>query len=166
MKYIESPNAYEWQPGEKSIFLAGGITGCWDWQANMRFYLRDTDLVLLNPRRADFPIHDPNASYAQIEWEHNHLRAADAIMFWFPHETLCPIVLYELGAWSMTDKKLFIGAHPQYQRRQDVVIQTTLVRDDIEHIYADLANMAGAIRMWAAQPAPAPASPSAQEDAR
>lgn len=59
------------------------------------------------------------------------LRDADAILFWFPCETLCPITLYELGAWSMSDKPLFVGVHPAYQRRQDVEIQTRLARPDV-----------------------------------
>jgi hypothetical protein len=37
-------------------------------------------------------------------------------MFWFPCETLCPITLYELGAWTVlapqTGTKLFVGACP------------------------------------------------------
>ncbi len=49
-------------------------------------------------------------------WEHDHLRRAKAIMFWFPSETLCPITLYELGAWTIlarqTGTKLFVGADP------------------------------------------------------
>jgi len=30
MKYVQAPNKYSGK--EKSIFLAGGITGCPDWQ--------------------------------------------------------------------------------------------------------------------------------------
>ena len=35
MKYFEALDEYEPQEGEKSIFLAGGITGCPDWQKEM-----------------------------------------------------------------------------------------------------------------------------------
>ena len=38
---------------------------------------------------------------------HDALRDVHAISFWFPKETICPIVLYELGAWSMTNKTYF-----------------------------------------------------------
>jgi len=100
-----------------------------------------TDLILFNPRRKRFPIDDPAAGPEQIKWEYDYLRMADAILFWFPHETLCPIVLYELGAWSMTDKPIFVGVHPDYTRRQDVEIQTKLARPDVRAVYAleDLA---------------------------
>ena len=132
----------------KSIFLAGGITDCPDWQSDIKNMLATTKLILLNPRRKDFPIGDPNAALEQIRWEHNALRAADYILFWFPCETLCPIVLYELGAWSMTDKKVFVGVHPRYQRRQDVEIQSRLVRPDIEIKYS-LRDLADQVTEWA-----------------
>lgn len=141
MYYLESPGKLELDC--TSIFLAGGITNCPDWQQEMRKLLENTDLALLNPRRANFPIDDPSAANKQIEWEHDHLRIADAILFWFPHETLCPIVLYELGAWSMTDKLIFVGVHPEYKRRRDVEIQTRLVRPDVEVVYSleDLSRL-------------------------
>jgi hypothetical protein len=131
MNYIEAPRYVPLSPSQQSLFLAGGITGCPDWQAEIAAGLADTSLVLLNPRRADFPIADPSAATAQITWEHAHLRLATAILFWFPCETLCPITLYELGAWSMTSKPLFVGVHGAYQRRQDVEIQTHLARPDV-----------------------------------
>ncbi len=131
MKYIEAPNNYKLGIDEISVFLAGGITGCPDWQQDMRKLLTQTSLTLLNPRRKDFPIGDPEAAYEQVKWEYAALRAADAILFWFPKETLCPIVLYELGAWSMTKKPIFVGTDPEYKRRQDVIIQTLLVRPEV-----------------------------------
>ena len=119
-----------------TLFLAGGITNCPEWQDEMINMLKDSNWFLLNPRRKNFPIHDPNASLEQIHWEYQHLRFADAISFWFCKETLCPIVLYELGAWSMTNKPLFIGIDPDYQRRQDVEIQTSLARPTIKIVYS------------------------------
>ena len=74
-----------------------------------------------------------------------HLRLANAIAFWFPPETLCPITLFELGAWSMTDKPLFVGVDPKYQRRLDVKIQTKLVRPEIT-ILESLKDLAVAIQ--------------------
>jgi hypothetical protein len=117
-----------------SIFLAGGITGCPDWQARMADIL--DGVVMFNPRRKDFPIGDPDAALVQITWEHFYLRYADMILFWFPMDTICPIVLYELGAWSMTNKPIFVGVHPDYQRKQDVEIQTKLARPDVSIAYS------------------------------
>lgn len=137
--------------GLNSVFLAGGITGCPDWQQELVKSLQDVDGILLNPRRADFPIGQPSAARGQIFWEHHYLREADAISFWFCQETICPIVLYELGAWSMTPKKLFVGVHPNYSRRQDVEIQTAYARPDVVPVY-QLCELAEQIREWLAHP--------------
>lgn len=161
--YVEAPN--EWMMGDatwrryarKAVFLAGGITGCPDWQREMRDLLCESGLAILNPRRRNFPIGDPGAARAQIEWEHRHLRKADLILFWFCAATLNPIVLYELGAWSMTDKPIIVGIEPGYARSQDVVIQTGLARPGTV-ICSSLRELAAAVRNWVA-----PADPQAGE---
>src|SRR6266436_6292557 len=90
MRYIEAPQTYD--GNETSLFLAGGITGCPDWQFLMGTGLQIlTDLVVFNPRRKNFTMHK-DAAREQIAWEHEHLRKATAISFWFPCETLNPIV--------------------------------------------------------------------------
>ena len=131
MRVVQCPAEADPRDFERSVFLAGGISNCPDWQTQLLELLRDTDWLVLNPRREDFDSSDTGISEAQIEWEHRHLRLADAIAFWFPPQTLCPITLYELGAWSMTDKPLLIGVDPQYKRRVDVVTQTQLTRPDV-----------------------------------
>lgn len=144
MRYIEAISKYDGSTLHNSIFLAGGITNCPDWQQEMRQLLEATNLTLLNPRRKDFPIGDPNAAAEQILWEHNALRDVHSILFWFPKDTLCPIVLYELGAWSMTIKPIYIGVDPKYQRKQDVLIQTEFVRPEVQIVYS-LQDLAGQI---------------------
>lgn len=117
-----------------SVFLAGGITGCPDWQQEARELIGDR-MIVINPRRANFPIDDPNAAQEQIKWEYHHLELADKILFWFSAATLCPIVLYELGVWSANSswtKPIAVGIEPGYQREQDVRIQTQLHRPEVE----------------------------------
>jgi hypothetical protein len=127
----------EYQPGPRpALFLGEGISGCPNWQREMIGLLAGLPLAILNPRRAHFPLHNPTQAAAQIDWELRHLRMADAILFWFPCESLCPIALYELGAWTVFwDEKgkrpLFLGAHPLYPRRTDVEIQTRLARPEL-----------------------------------
>src|SRR5262249_57482203 len=130
-----------------TLFLAGGISGCPDWQAEMIRMPQPLPQpwTLLNPRRAHFPIQDPDAAEAQIAWEQGALGAAHAILFWFPKETLCPIGLYELGAWSMTRRPLFVGADENYPRRRDVEIQTRLVRPDVSTRATTLAALAAEV---------------------
>lgn len=135
LQYIEAPNL---EPFEyESVFLAGGITDCPNWQLDVLVGCRSAreDLTLVNPRREDFPMNDPKAAPAQIFWEHLMLRRCDVISFWFPKETICPIVLYELGVWSMQDKPLVIGMDPEYPRRQDVEIQTQLINRELRISY-------------------------------
>jgi hypothetical protein len=146
MVYIEAPTTVKGLPWS-SVFLGGGITDCPDWQSKVVDGLRDLNIILYNPRRENFPIEDPNAAEAQIKWEFEHLRKSDALIFWFPKESLCPIVLYELGAWSMTDKPLFVGTDPEYKRRQDVEIQTRLARPDVSVAY-DLNSVVEMVRLW------------------
>ena len=145
MDYIEAIDEVGLKQGQYSIFLAGGITGCGDWQAEMVQYLSDLDVTLVNPRRKNFPIDDPRAAEEQIKWEFGYLQAVDAISFWFPKETLCPITLYELGSWMHSSKPLFIGVHPEYKRRHDVEIQTRLARKDQVIVYS-IDELAGQIK--------------------
>lgn len=146
-RVTEAPNEYD--GSEPTLFLAGGITGTHDWQTELVGRLAESPLVLLNPRRRNFPMNDPTAAEAQIHWEYRHLRKATAVLFWFPHETLCPIALYELGSRSMVpEQPLFVGTHPEYARRLDVVVQLKLARPDV-FIFGDLSELADAVEEWA-----------------
>lgn len=126
MRAIEAPREFD-GPGP-SLFLAGGVTGCPDWQAQLVGMLPHVDVVAFNPRRRQFDVADSSSTVEQIEWEFRHLRRASAIAFWFPEESICPIALFELGAWSERATPLFVGAHPRYPRRRDVVEQLRLAR--------------------------------------
>jgi hypothetical protein len=124
------------------LFLAGGITNCPDWQSYIVNELKDVDkLTIYNPRRKKFPMNDPNAAEEQITWEYNHLRDADILFFWFSRGSLNPIVLYELGMWcNSSDKIAIIGMDPEYERKQDVIIQTKLARPFLQ-IFDSLQDM-------------------------
>ena len=114
MRYIEAPN--EWvrdKPQDESVFLAGSITGARDWQFHMAAMLSaaSDQLVVLNPRRKHFDVNERGVGQAQIKWEHEHLRKAGAILFWFEENTLSPITLFELGVWSERSQQL-VGDAP------------------------------------------------------
>jgi hypothetical protein len=149
MQYVEAPT--ECEVADHVLFMAGGITGCPDWQAEFLPLVEGTPWTLVNPRRKNFPIHDPDAARAQIEWEHRHLARANARLFWFPCETLCPIVLFELGAWSKVSGLMFVGVHPKYQRRSDVEIQLELARPDVRVVYS-LEDLARQVKESASKP--------------
>ena len=130
MKHIQAPAEYvsNWKVGQHlpySIFLAGGISNCPDWQSILATMLGETPLVVINPRRKDFDESDPNMTVEQIAWEHRHMSKVDAIAFWFCKETVCPITLFEYGkCLGRGGKKLFVGCEEGYTRTLDVVEQT------------------------------------------
>jgi len=105
-------------------------------------------LLLFNPRCSQGA---PADSRKQIVWEHEHLHKASAVMFWFPSATLCPITLYELGAWSIlcqqTGTKLFVGCDENYQRKFDVQVQTQLANPDIV-VHESLQGLIDDIIAW------------------
>lgn len=141
MRVIICPEVYV--PGENDyvIFMAGGITGCPDWQSeviaaapnsrlNSLAGLMGCELVLINPRRPDFDTSKSESSVAQIRWEHKHLKMANAIYFWFPKEGMCAITLFELGAALGEDRPVTVGVEPGYLRELDVREQFALRSSD------------------------------------
>ncbi|MCA9173039.1 MAG: nucleoside 2-deoxyribosyltransferase domain-containing protein [Planctomycetales bacterium] len=147
--YIEAPN--RWDGLGASIFLAGGITDCGDWQIHIANRIAaacgETPLHVLNPRRADFPMGDPSAAEEQIQWEFQHLRLATAVAFWFCPPTLNPISLFEYGKHIVGSKPIFVGCDPLYARRDDVLIQTRLERPDLE-LVGTLDQLAEQVLAW------------------
>jgi len=140
---------------ETAIFLAGGISGCENWQVEMTSLLNAgaPGLVTINPRRADFNVAEKGITEVQIKWEHDHLRKSKAILFWFPSATLCPITLYELGTWSALASvnpegpRIFVGVDPKYLRKEDVLIQTGLILPQV-HIVDNLKDLAKQVVDW------------------
>jgi len=152
---LTAPNRSEsFNPRFFTIFLAGGISGCPDWQTEIidKFVDRDIqgyvpDILLFNPRREEFDLSDATQTEIQIKWEFDHLRTADIVLFWFPKDSLCPIALFELGVelgkrQSDTYKGLFVGCDPEYPRKQDIVIQYDLVSGS--PIFTDMETMVDA----------------------
>jgi hypothetical protein len=132
MEYIEAPQPYERRPGDHpSIFLAGGITACEDWQLQVRTRLADAPVVLFNPRRSTFDLARPDNAAEQVAWEYRHLRLAQLTLFWFPacdpRVTVQPITLLELGTAlaevRLIGRKIAVGADPGYPRRLDLELQ-------------------------------------------
>lgn len=132
--YLEAPNRLvpgaikDWQ---RTVFLAGSITGAGDWQKEAKEKLSPYFNVF-NPRRANYPQFALAKEREQILWEHDHLELAPITVFYFAPETLAPITLYELGKVLAIlpyrpYKKVYIAIHPDYKRKNDVIIQTELL---------------------------------------
>lgn len=144
MRIITAPNYYEPLPRDISVFLAGGITNCPDWQQKILKQLEDNyaydSLVVFNPRRENFPIGDKTAAYTQIAWEFEMLEKCDIFSMYFSSgDSDQPICMYELGRNILriqtrfpTDwqDRIVISTEDGYRRKQDVLIQTGLATQD------------------------------------
>ena len=129
---IEAPNEVYSIENKNNIklFLAGGITNCSDWQSYVVSELNSIEnLTVYNPRRKNFPINNPKAAEEQITWEFIHLVDSTIILFWFAKGSLNPIVLFEYGAHGIfSNRPIIVGTDPEYERKEDVIIQTKLGR--------------------------------------
>ena len=117
------------------MFLGGGITGVERWHDHAAAVLADADppVVVLNPNRVDFPIHDPGSGQEQVSWEQHHLHLPGVItLFWFPASdprvTTQPIAMFELGQALGEGRSVVVGAHPRYPRQADVHLLCELSR--------------------------------------
>ena len=140
MKVITGIENYIPQENDICVFLAGGITNCHEWQdeviKNLESFPYTDNLIIFNPRRKNFPIHDPNASRQQIEWEFKWLERMDIFSMYFcKDDSDQPICLYELGRNlvrmqnrfpSDWEDRIIITCEKGYKRQQDVIIQTEL----------------------------------------
>ena len=150
MIVVEAPSRYRNSMGYPMLFMAGGITGAEDWQTKLLEELKDEDLVVFNPKRKNFDTSDEEVEAQQITWEFLHIAKANAISFWFPPQTLCPITLFELGAvlGEKTDRSIFVGCDPSYARIRDVKIQVELRSKKIEDVES-LSSLASQVKDWA-----------------
>lgn len=139
-KYFESPNKPEtnFREYDKSIFLAGSITRAKNWQIFAKDNLIDK-YHIFNPRRINYNISVEGVEKEQITWEFNYLTRCKHILFWFSNETLAPITLLELGTLFDNAKKhwqyVYIGVDPEYKRKNDVIIQTSLRAPNIPIVF-------------------------------
>lgn len=111
---------------QHAIFLAGGITGCPDWQSVLIPLISHLDITIYNPRRDHFDVKDFSVAETQIAWEYERLHCVDAVSFWFAKETIQPIVLFELGGALERPITVFVGVHDAYPREFDVKKQIEL----------------------------------------
>lgn len=134
MKVITAIEEYKIKPNDVTCFLAGGITNCDNWQQEvikeLSQFEHTDNLVIFNPRRENFPIHDKSASKKQIEWEFKHLQICDIFSMYFCNsESVQPICFYELGRNLALMKCSVISVEEGFSRTNDVVIQTQLARN-------------------------------------
>jgi hypothetical protein len=147
MQTVKAPT-YPVIYSKPGIFLAGGITGCPEWQSEVVEHLSHVgNGTLFNPRRDEFDVSNPSLTEEQIKWEFSFLWGSEIVVFWFCKETLCPITLYELGSHltrSRLAKKppqICIGIEDGYMRAEDIKIQAKFLAPDIKIVH-DLTSIA------------------------
>lgn len=135
MIVVTSPHLYIPKHDDITVFLAGGISGCRDWQQdviNNLFRMIDKDdsqVIVYNPRQKDFNVNDQSATDDQITWEFQYLNKVDIFsMYFVGGDQIQPICLYELGRYT---KNVFgyeqvISVEKDYIRERDVVTQVAL----------------------------------------
>jgi hypothetical protein len=153
MKLVQCPDLITKIPGwhgYKSIFLAGGITGCGNWQDEITEMFKHTNLIVCNPRRADYVDNTKPFNFneeEQVKWERGHINECTGSLFWFPSSSVCPIALFELGTLVAHHEHLFIGADPAYPKRENLFGQLKLfIREPI--MYDNIQTMANAVIVW------------------
>jgi hypothetical protein len=130
---IKAPGKPERSYYAYNVFLAGGITGCRNWQRAVIAYLKYFDgiykfgnIAVFNPRRDDFDVSDSEETIEQIRWEHKYLKQCDLFtVFFSSSDSVQPISLYEMGK-HVAKKPSVITIEKGYLREEDVLIQTAL----------------------------------------
>ena len=122
------------------VFLAGGITNCWNWQKPMAvlvsYYLEmatpltwlidNPPFVIASPRRETGFSHEGNMAIRQIRWEHKALASSYTKSYYFTRDAMQPISLLELGKHLANPKDIFIAIEDGYCRQLDVRVQSDL----------------------------------------
>lgn len=149
MKIITPENSLVPSSSDVTVFLAGGITGCENWQNEVisklmelsEYYFLDR-LAIYNPRCETFDINDCSAEVNQIRWEYARLKTCDIFSAFFQaSESLQPISLYELGKNSVRrdPTTCVVTVQKGYKRERDVLIQCALERIPVNYISGEEA---------------------------
>lgn len=97
------------------------------WQDQVAQSLKNTDLVLLNPRRANWDdsweqtINNPEFK-RQVEWELNGIERADQVLMYFDPATKSPISLLELGFIAGRNKEIMVVCPDGFWRKGNVEV--------------------------------------------
>lgn len=109
-----------------SVFLAGSIEMgvASNWQAKVIKELKDTHIIVYNPRRDDWDNSWGPMSKElkdQINWELDNLEKADYIFMYLDPKTKSPISLLEFGMYAKSGK-LIVVCDPNFYRYTNVMI--------------------------------------------
>ncbi|MCJ2181450.1 nucleoside 2-deoxyribosyltransferase domain-containing protein [Novosphingobium sp. 1949] len=146
---VTSPEALPATHERVRVFLGGTIDmgSAPDWQKQMIAALDNENVVILNPRRADWnPAWRPEADEPnfrqQVEWELAALDSADVIVLYLSPGSKSPVSLLEMGLHARSGK-LIVLCPQGYWRKGNVDI--TAAKYGVEQV-DDLAALIAATR--------------------
>jgi len=143
MKVFKAPHRDETER-PLNIFLAGSIEMgvAEDWQTRITKKLSKYNVNIFNPRRDDWDSsweQDPTPGtqfYEQVEWEWDHIKEADLVLFYFDVETKSPITLMELGYALGIGKDVLVCCGKDFHRYGNVAMVMRL-EDEEENLFID-----------------------------
>lgn len=130
-----------------TVFLAGPIQGVHDWQSEIAKEFESLDITFFSPRRSEFETFDYTE---QVQWESEHLRYADLIVFCIPPKDYDVVgryyaqtTIYELSEWLNKGKDILLYIDTSYplfryiqKRNSDRVIYNfNEIKDKIREKY-------------------------------
>ena len=128
LQVITSPEALPASHAKLRVFLGGSIDmgSAPNWQRTVIDALKGEEIVILNPRRADWnPAWKPEASdlnfRRQVEWELDALESSDIVIIYFAPGSQSPVSLLEMGLYARSGK-LVILCPDGYWRKGNVDI--------------------------------------------
>lgn len=112
------------------VFLCGSIEmgNATQWQKEASELLKDTDFLVLNPRREDWDSSwvqskDNEQFLEQVSWELQGLEQSDYVIVYFDKDSSSPITLLELGLISQNREQDVVVVCPQgFYRKGNVDI--------------------------------------------
>jgi hypothetical protein len=99
-----------------------------NWTTSLASSLSDLPITIFNPRcNAWDSTWREDVSFApfkeQVDWEMDHAKIADAIVFYFKPGTPCPVSLLELGMYSgMYSEKVVVCCPSSFYKRGNIEI--------------------------------------------
>ena len=125
---ITSPAPLPADDARPRVFLAGSIDNgrATDWQAEVSAALADMDVIILNPRRADWnpawqSSTDEPEFVRQVRWELEALEQSDVVLMYFAPGSQSPITLLEFGLYARSGK-LLVAAPAGFWRKGNLDI--------------------------------------------
>lgn len=160
LSVVTAPAPLPSSDGRPRVFLGGSIDmgTAPDWQKQVIAQLSATNVVVLNPRRADWsasirPDADDPQFREQVEWELGALEAADVIVLHLASGFRSPVALLELGLHARSGRILLFCEEGYWRKGNvDLVAQRYAIREvnmlaDLTDAIRDMVERLGPKRM-------------------